>query len=36
MKRIFLDTETSGLRPGQIGQLSIIILHDPEKEGDTA
>ena len=36
MKRIFLDTETSGLRPGQIGQLSIIIVTDNEKEGEAA
>lgn len=36
MKRIFLDTETSGLRPGQIGQLSIIIVTDSEKEGEAA
>lgn len=28
MKRIFLDTETTGFSPGQIGQLSMIIDED--------
>ena len=28
MKKIFLDTETSGLAPGQIGQLSMITEED--------
>ena len=28
MKKIFFDTETSGLTPGQIGQLSLIIQED--------
>lgn len=28
MKRVFLDTETTGLAPGQIGQLSLIIEED--------
>lgn len=28
MKKIFLDTETSGLAPGQIGQLSYIVETD--------
>jgi len=28
MKRVFLDTETTGLSPGQIAQLSIIIDED--------
>lgn len=28
MKRVFLDTETTGFAPGQIGQLSMIIEED--------
>lgn len=28
MNTIYLDTETSGLRPGQIGQLAMIIVND--------
>lgn len=28
MKKVFLDTETTGLAPGQIGQLSLIIEED--------
>lgn len=28
MRKVFFDTETTGLSPGQIGQLSVIILGD--------
>lgn len=28
LRKVFLDTETTGLAPGQIGQLSMIIEHD--------
>lgn len=28
MRKVFLDTETTGLKPGQIGQLSMIIESD--------
>lgn len=31
MKKVFLDTETSGLAPGQIGQLSLITEEDNGK-----
>ncbi len=31
MKKVFLDTETTGLKPGQIGQLSMIIEYDDSK-----
>lgn len=30
MKQIYFDTETSGLEPGQIGQLAMIILNDDQ------
>lgn len=31
MKKVFLDTETTGLAPGQIGQLSMIIEHEDSR-----
>ena len=31
MRKVFLDTETTGLVPGQIGQLSMIIEHDDSR-----
>ena len=31
MRKVFFDTETTGLKPGQIGQLSIIIEDDNGK-----
>ena len=31
MKKVFLDTETTGLAPGQIAQLSMIIEEDNKK-----